>query len=58
MKPKPVLGQYQYAPHGILWGVWQYNYVQGDCYTARFVRDFKTQEEAKEFVYNKNNWKK
>lgn len=58
MMPKPVLGQYQYGPHGSVWGVWQYDFVQGDCYSTRFVCNFKTKEEAREFVYTKNNWKK
>lgn len=46
------IGQLYYAPHRRMWGVWKRTELGGT-----FVRDFHTKEEARDFVYEKNNWK-
>ena len=47
---KVVLGQYHYAPHRTQWGVWQRTLVTeiGACGT--FIKDFRSKEEAREYV--------
>lgn len=45
-------GEYYYAPHRKNWGVWKR--VTPD--TGTFVQDFKTREEARTFVFEKNGW--
>ena len=47
------VGEYYYAPHRKNWGVWKR--VTPD--TGTFVQDFKTREEARTFVFEKNGWK-
>lgn len=56
---KAVLGQYHYAPHRSFWGVWQWTEVSdngGACGT--FIKDFRSREEAREFVWQMNGWGK
>ena len=53
-------GQYYYAPHRRMWGVWKRVVPDGDAsgtMTGTFVQDFKTKEEARAFVFEKNGWK-
>ena len=57
MRPKPKLGQYEYAPHYSGWGVWVVDSVTETGYSSSHVRDFKTKEEARNFVYEMNGWK-
>ena len=47
-------GQYYYAPHRGMWGVW----LETEDGSGDFVRDFVTRDDAKQFVYDKNNWKR
>ena len=56
---KAKLGQYHYAPHRSFWGVWQWTEVSengGACGT--FIKDFRSREEAREFVWQMNGWGK
>ena len=46
-------GQYYYAPHRGMWGVW----LKTEDGSGDFVKDFVTRDSAREFVYDKNNWK-
>ena len=55
---KPVLGQYHYAPHRKWWGVWQWDSVTENGASATFIKDFRTKEEARAFVYEMNGWGK
>ena len=55
---KAVLGQYHYAPHRRSWGVWQYDWVSETGASARFIKDFCTKEEAREYVWKMNGWGK
>lgn len=49
-------GQYYYAPHRRLWGVWQHHDL-GDGYaTGEFYGDFATKEAARRKVYELNGW--
>lgn len=47
------VGQYFYMPHRRNWGVW----LKTETGTPH-VADFNTWEEARDFVYEKNGWKK
>lgn len=49
-------GQYYYAPHRSLWGVWKAGETVNNARTDDFVKDFLTKEKAREFVYRMNNW--
>jgi hypothetical protein len=51
-------GQYYYRPHRRSWGVWINHNHGGGIETGEFVKDFPTKEEAADFVYEKNGWKK
>lgn len=55
---KAILGQYHYAPHRRSWGVWQYDWVSETGTSARFIKDFCTKEEAREYVWKMNGWGK
>ena len=55
---KAILGQYHYAPHRNLWGVWVWDYVSETGATGTFVKDFHTKEEAREYVWEMNGWGK
>ena len=55
---KPIVGQYFYAPRGNCWNVYVYTMVDGDSSSAVFVARFDTKEEARDYVYKMNNWKK
>lgn len=47
-------GQYYYLPHRRFWGVWvNHNLENGSSY-GEFIKDFRTKEEAKAFVYEMN----
>ena len=51
-------GQYYYAPHRRQWGAWQCHYAGNGVTFGDFVKDFPTKEQARDFVYEKNGWKK
>ncbi len=51
-------GQYYYAPHRRQWGVWQYHDLGNGNASGTFIKDFPTKEQASDFVYEKNGWKK
>ena len=55
---KAVLGQYYYAPHRNCWGVWQYDFVGDNCSSAKFIKDFHSKEDAREYVWQMNGWGK
>ena len=47
---KAQIGQYFYAPHRNSWGVWQWDMVSENGSTGTFIKDFRSKEEAREFV--------
>ncbi|MBR2629906.1 MAG: hypothetical protein IKM12_02250 [Alistipes sp.] len=53
---KAILGQYYYAPHRRSYGVWQWDWVSEKGASGRFVKDFCTKEEAREYVWKMNGW--
>ena len=55
---KAVLGQYHYAPHRCYWGVWQWTEVSENGACGRFIKDFRSKEEAREYVWQMNGWGK
>ncbi len=56
---KAKLGQYYYAPHRRSWGVWQWDWVsETGGASGKFIKDFCTREEAREYVWQQNGWGK
>ena len=55
---KATLGQHYYAPHRTHWGVWVWDYVSETGATGKFVKDFRTKEEAREYAWEQNGWGK
>ena len=55
---KAVLGQYHYAPHRCFWGVWQWTEVSETGACGTFIKDFRSKEEAREYVWMMNGWGK
>lgn len=55
---KAVLGQYHYAPHRSLWGVWVWTSVDERGAEGTFVKDFCSKEQAREYVWQMNGWGK
>ena len=55
---KAVLGQYHYAPHRCFWGVWQWTEVTENGASGTFIKDFRSKEEAREYVWQMNGWGK
>lgn len=53
---KAILGQYHYAPHRNFWGVWQWISVSENGALGIFIKDFRSKEEAREFVWEMNGW--
>ena len=53
---KAILGQYYYSPHRRSWGVWQWTSVSYNGASGTFVKDFRTKEEAREYVWKQNGW--
>ena len=51
---KAVLGQYHYAPHRSLWGVWVWTSVDERGAEGTFVKDFCSKEQAREYVWQMN----
>ena len=51
-------GKYYFAPHRRFWGVWLYHESENGGGYGEFIQDFKTKEDAKSFVYNKNGYNK
>ena len=50
------VGQYHYAPHRNYYGVWVWVSVTEKSASGEFVADFRTKEEARRFVWQKNGW--
>lgn len=50
-------GQYFYAPHRSVWGIWQHREVGNGVCFGDFVKDVPTKEEASKEVYRLNGWK-
>ena len=50
-------GLYYYAPKRVTWGVWR-NHVckESGCEYGEFIGEFKTKEEARDYVYTMNGW--
>ena len=55
---KAQIGQYFYAPHRNSWGVWQWDMVSENGSMGTFIKDFRSKEEAREFVWQQNGWGK
>lgn len=55
---KTVLGKYHYAPHRCFWGVWQWTEVTENGASGTFIKDFRSKEEAREYVWQMNGWGK
>ena len=53
---KAEVGKYYYAPHRRNFGVWQWDWVSEKGASGRFVKDFCTKEEAREYVWKMNGW--
>lgn len=51
-------GQYYYAPHRRMWGVWKWHRFESGGGTGTFYKDFVTKEDARDEVYRLNGWKK
>ena len=58
-------GEYYYAPHRSLWGIWKWHSwvtkVDGkimECGIGEFIKDCVTKEKAREEVYRLNGWNK
>lgn len=49
-------GQYYYAPHRRMWGIWQHHEHIGGISTGDFIKDCSTKEEARREVYWLNGW--
>lgn len=50
-------GQYFYAPHRSLWGVWKRGETDANgSHGDTFIADFSTKVQAKDFVYKANHW--
>lgn len=50
-------GQYYYARHRNMWGVWQHETLADGMSHGRFVDDFVTRAEARAYVFRANGWK-
>ena len=51
---KAILGQYYYAPHRRNFGVWQWTEVSENGACGTFIKDFRSKEEAREYVWQMN----
>lgn len=49
-------GQYYYARHRNLWGVWQWHNNANGSGDGTFYNDYPTKEEAREVVFRLNGW--
>ena len=55
----PKEGEYYYAPHRSMWGVWKAGNVgKGGSRLDMFITDFSTQIQAQNFVAKMNGWAK
>lgn len=50
-------GQYFYARHRSMWGVWKRDNPNESARSGTFIKDFPTKEEARNEVYKLNGWK-
>lgn len=52
------IGQYFYGRHRNMFGVWVYDYVNTETGAAsgKFVKDFQSREDARDFVWLNNGW--
>lgn len=50
-------GQYYYAPHRRMWGVWKWHRFESGGGAGTFYKDFVTKEDARDEVYRLNGWK-
>lgn len=48
-------GQYYYAPHRRMWGVWQWHQFKNGG-VGTFYKDYPTKEDARKEVYRLNGW--
>ena len=51
-------GDYYYAPHRGMWGIWLCKDLGDGIQSGEFLKDCITKEEAKEMVYSLNGWSK
>jgi hypothetical protein len=48
----PKIGQYYYGPHYAWWGIW----LKEKQWSATFVKDVRSRDEARREVYRLNGW--
>lgn len=54
---KAQVGQYKFGRHRNHWGIWQYDHVcENGGWSATFIKDVFTYEEAVREVYRLNGW--
>ena len=53
---RAILGNFYYAPHRTQWGVWQWDWVSENGASGKFIKDFRSKEEARAFVWENNGW--
>ena len=49
-------GQYYYAPHRNMWGVWKRGKENNGVSSDEFISDFATKIQARDFVYKMNGY--
>ena len=49
-------GQYYYARHRSMWGVWRAGKDVNGFRDDDFIKDFVNKEDARKYVYSLNNW--
>ena len=52
----PKDGQYYYAPHRSMWGIWQHHIIGDGMSEGTFIKDCKTKKEAADEVGRLNGW--
>jgi hypothetical protein len=50
------VGQFYYAPHRRMWGVWKNHNHGNGCSSGEFIMDFPSKDSARRFVYKMNGW--
>lgn len=53
---RPKDGEYYYAPHRQLWGIWQHKDLGNGLSCGSHIKDCPTREEARREVFRLNKW--
>ena len=51
-------GQYYYAPHRSVWGIWRSKISNDGIIEGEFIKDCTTRADARAEVYRLNGWTK